>query len=478
MQLQLSHSLTQEPNLMAKSKKQSSEVTLQFLGAAETVTGSKYLLKGGGKQVLIDCGLFQGLKKLRLLNRTPPAFDARELDAVILTHAHLDHVGYLPVLVKQGFKGPVYCTEPTAELAEIILRDSARLQEEEARLANERGFTLHDPAEPLYYLKDVERTLPLLRKLPLTVWKKLDDRFLFRFRPVGHVLGAAFIELEVDDLKVVFSGDIGRRDDLLLYQPERPLHPDVLVMESTYGDRLHPDRNDAQQLAQIIARTWREGGTVIIPSFALERAQMLMYQLWQLQLHHQLPPVPLYMDSPMGAAVMRVFDRYHDWHKLSQHDIDQLLRTVTQVEDYRVSQALVADPRPKVVIASSGMITGGRVLSYLERYLDQPNCCVVLAGYQAEGTRGRQLQEGAQELKIRGQFIPVRARVERLASVSSHADQNGLLDRVALLQKAPRHVFLTHGEPHAADALRVKLKAKLRWNAVIPALHDVYDVSS
>ena len=454
-----------------------SSLSLQFFGASGTVTGSKYLLNSNGSQYLIDCGLFQGLKKLRLQNRAIPPFDPRKIKAILLTHAHLDHVGYLPVLVKHGFTGPVYCTAPTAHLAGIILRDSAKLQEEEAALANEKGFSEHKPALPLYDTKDVERTLPLLHIIKTDNWVELEDDFRFRMQPNGHVLGATFIEIETQNRRIVFSGDIGRRYDHLLPDPERPTRADVLVMESTYGDRLHPQVDEMQQLAHIIHQTYERGGTVIIPSFALQRAQMLMLLLWELKRRKMLPKVQLYMDSPMGVAVMKVFEEFTGWHKLSARECEQMLRSVTMLENYKASQYVVNDERPKVVIASSGMVTGGRVLSYLEKYIQAENNTTVLAGYQAEGTRGRQLQDGAAEIKIRGEYYPVRARVIKMDSMSSHADQHELLDWVALLRKAPKHVFLTHGEPQAADALRVKLHHQLGWNPVIPELGEEFDLA-
>lgn len=451
--------------------------SLQFLGAAETVTGSKYLLKAAGKQILIDCGLFQGLKKLRLQNRAIPPFDPHKLDAVLLTHAHLDHLGYLPVLVRHGYRGPVFGTPPTAELARIMLHDSARLQEEEARLANEEGFSQHEPAQPLYDTRDVERTLPLLEPRPLNEWIDLAEGIRFRMQPNGHVLGAAFLEIEVNGQRVVFSGDVGRLNDPLLYDPERPKRSDVLVMESTYGHKNHPPEDPEARLAEIISRTWHNRGTVVIPSFALQRAQMLMYHLWRLRQNGQIPHMPLYFDSPMGAAVWRVFDTYYDWHKMLPRESDQVKRAVTILEDFRDSQKVVFNKEPKVVIASSGMITGGRVLSYLQQHLAQPQSCVVLAGYQAEGTRGRQLQEGATSLKIRGQYYPVRARVEHLQSLSSHAGQDELVHWLGLLPRAPRHLFLTHGEPQASDALRVRLQTELGYAAAIPALQDEFSLS-
>jgi metallo-beta-lactamase family protein len=451
-------------------------IRIHFLGAAETVTGSKYLIEAGGKRLLIDCGLFQGLKKLRLLNWAPFPVDPTSIDAVILTHGHLDHCGYLPRLVAEGLNCPIYGTEPSLEIARIILEDSAELQQEEARRANEEGYSKHAPAKPLYTLKDVEKTLPLFAPQKPGEWLQLAEGIRYRHRYAGHILGASFLELEIEGRRLLFSGDIGRFDDPLLYQPELPDRADVLFLESTYGDRLHLKDNIQASLQGYIEQTLAEQGVLLIPSFAVERAQLLMYHLWQLKLRGAIADIPVYLDSPMGADVNLLLQRSSQWHKLSQHELHQLNRSIHVTKSYRDTLQLLDDARPKVVIAGSGMATGGRILSYLARYISLPTTTVLLAGYQAEGTLGRFLQEGAEEAKIRGHYYPVAARIHSLQGLSAHADQAELLRWLSHLQQPPRRIFLTHGEPHAADALRVKLADKRGWQAEVPALNSVVEI--
>ncbi|WP_040396113.1 MBL fold metallo-hydrolase, partial [Cesiribacter andamanensis] len=377
-------------------------IRIHFLGAAETVTGSKYLIEALGKRILIDCGLFQGLKKLRLINWAPFPIDPSTIDAVLLTHGHLDHCGYLPRLVAQGLSCPIYGTEPSLEIARIILEDSAQLQEEEARRANEEGYTKHSPAKPLYSLKDVEKTLPLFSPQKPGEWIPLGEEIRYRHRYAGHILGATFLELDVEGRRLLFSGDIGRFDDPLLYQPELPERADVLFLESTYGDRLHLKEDIQASLQGYVQQTLHEQGVLLIPSFAVERAQLLMYHFWQLRLRGAIPDIPIYLDSPMGADVTQLMERSSPWHKLSQHELHQLSRSISHTASYRDTLRLLDDGRPKVVIAGSGMATGGRILSYLARYISLPTTTVLLAGYQAEGTLGRFLLGGREEAKTEG----------------------------------------------------------------------------
>ncbi|TVQ67248.1 MAG: MBL fold metallo-hydrolase [Balneolaceae bacterium] len=450
---------------------------LHFLGAAGCVTGSKFLLELPGKKILIDCGMFQGVKKLRELNWQQLPVHASDIDMILLTHGHLDHTGFLPRLVNMGFNGQILATAPTLDIAEIILRDSAKIQEEDAERANREGYSKHKPALPLYRTEDVENTVSRFDPQPGGIWIEPVDGLNVRFQCAGHILGATFIEIETGSKRLVFSGDIGRNSDPLLPEPIKPEKADILLLESTYGNRLHADRDIQVQLTDLINETVLKGGTLIIPSFAVERAQLLMYHLWQLHLSNKLPAgLPVILDTPMGAGVSDLFHTYPEWHRLSASEFRQMTHRIREVKSFRETWEIIDDPQPKIIIAGSGMITGGRVLSYLKIYLGRPETTVLLAGFQAEGTRGRSLLEGASELKFFGKYYPVKARIELLGGLSGHADQNGLLDWVSGIEKAPEQLFLVHGEPDASDALRVKLKDRFGWNARIPELYEIFEL--
>lgn len=452
-------------------------IKIHFLGAAGTVTGSKYLIETGEKKILIDCGLFQGIKKLRLMNWDYLPVHAGKIDMVLLTHGHLDHVGYIPRLVNMGFKGSVLGTAPTLNIAEIILRDSAKIQEEEAAKVNEEGYSSHTPAEALYTIADAEKAIGHFKEIDEGKWISLYDGIKARFQYNGHIIGATFIELDVNGKRFVFSGDIGRKDDLLMRTPKKPEKADVLFVESTYGDRLHPIENIEEKLQEIVNHTIEKGGTLIIPSFAVERTQTLMYLLWQLRLKGLIPDIPMIMDSPMGANVLNVFQAHPEWHKLSMADCAAMCNAFRVVEDYRETWETIDNKQPKIVIAGSGMITGGRVLTYLQQYIGKESTSVLLAGYQAEGTRGRKLMEGADELKIYGKYYPVKASVYNVQSLSAHADQNELLDWLSELKEAPEKTFVIHGEAQAADTFRVKIKDTLGWDAQIPELYSIEELN-
>lgn len=450
---------------------------IHFLGAAGTVTGSKYLLKFPGKNILVDCGIFQGVKKLRELNWDYLPVNVEDIDLVLLTHGHMDHTGFLPRLIRMGYKGPIWGTPPTLDIAEIILRDSAKIQEEEAEKANKEGYTKHDPAEPLYNTKDVENTLPFFKNKEEGSWIEIDGDIRVRFQYNGHILGATFIELDAHGRRFVFSGDVGRKDDPLLKDPKQPEKADILFIESTYGDRLHPKTDPGKKLSEVIKQTMDKQGTLIIPSFAVERAQLLMYLLWQLREKGQIPSVQIIMDSPMSAKVLDLFNRHYEWHKLSRSDCEAMSREVRVVQSYEETWEIIEEDQPKIVIAGSGMVTGGRVLTYLQQYIDRPQTTVLLAGFQAEGTRGRQLLEGCREIKFYGKYHPVKATIESIQSLSAHADQSELLEWVNDIPGTPDRVYITHGEPQASDMLRVKLKDKKGWEAVIPELFEIQEVS-
>jgi len=451
-------------------------ITIHFLGASGTVTGSKYLIDTGERKIMIDCGLFQGLKKLRLLNWDYLPVNVAEIDTVLLTHGHLDHTGYLPRLVKMGFNRSIQGTAPTLDIAEIILRDSAKIQEEEAEKANSEGYSKHSPAKPLYDLKDAEKTITHFKPVPEGEWLELFDGIQARFQYNGHIIGATFIELEIHGKRFVFSGDIGRKEDLLMRPYKKPEKADVLFIESTYGGRLHSKEDLPTKLKDIVLHTIKKGGTLIIPSFAVERTQTLMYLLWQLLDKKEIPEIPMIMDSPMGADVLKVFHAHRDWHKLPVEDCRKMCDTFRIVEEYKETWEVINNKHPKIVIAGSGMMSGGRVLTYLQQYLKKPETTILLAGFQAEGTRGRKLLEGASELKIYGKYYDVKAEVFNLQVLSAHADQAELLDWMSEIKNSPEKIFIVHGETHSADALRVKIKDTYNWNCTIPELYGI-DIS-
>lgn len=445
-------------------------MNIQFLGGAGTVTGSKTLIETGGVRILIDCGLFQGLKTLRELNWEPLPILPSSIDFVLLTHGHLDHCGWLPRLVAQGFSGKIFCTSPTKEIARLVLMDSAKIQEEEAEMANRGGYSKHAVPEPLYTVKQAQQTMPFFRTIKLNEPVKLDAEITATFSNAGHIIGACSIALDAEGKTLVFSGDIGRENDVLMYAPEKPKKADYVFLESTYGNRLHPADDALLELETYINNTISNGGTVIIPGFAVERAQTVVYLLWQLKRRGRIPDVPYILDSPMGISVFDIFADNPKWHKWRREDCEDIAKTFRMVSDYQDTIDIIFDDSIKVIIAASGMLTGGRVLAYLEHYLDKPETTVILSGYQAEGTRGRKLLEGADEIKIRGKYYPVKCKVLEIRSLSAHADQKGLLDWLSDLQQKPQKVFLVHGENEAADELRLKITERYGFECHVPML--------
>lgn len=446
-------------------------LSLAFLGGAKTVTGSKFLLTAGKHRFLVDCGLYQGLKELRLRNRAPFSVPPRSIDAVILTHAHLDHSGHLPLLVKEGFRGTIFCTAPTRDLCRIILSDSARLQEEDADFANREKFSKHSPAKPLYTLSDVERALERFSVIEPHEWEELAGGAKFRFRPSSHILGSAFIEFDYQGRRVVFSGDLGRSQPRLYAPPYFIERADYLVLESTYGDRLHargPEVVPVEQLlSAVITSTLERGGHVIIPSFAVGRAQELLLILSRLKRENRIPDVPIYLDSPMGTHATELLCDYPDWHRLSQSELDELWRVAKIVKTQQESIAIMRAKVPSIVIAGSGMAAGGRVLHHLASKLPDSRNSVLLVGYQAAGSRGRLLHDGAAAVKMHGRYITVRAEIHEIPDLSAHADQGEILAWLRGFKSAPKQVFIVHGEPQAADALRVKVRDELGWQSTV-----------
>lgn len=448
-------------------------VKIHFLGASGTVTGSKFYLDTPELKIMVDCGMFQGLKELRELNWKPLPIDVSKLDVVLLTHGHLDHTGYLPRLVKEGFGGKIIGTAPTLAIARIILLDSAKIHEEEAERANAEGYSKHQPALPFYTIKEAEKTIEKFQYQNKDEWISLSENIQFKFRFNGHIIGATFIELNSYGKIFVFSGDIGRTADVLLAPPDKPDWADYLFLESTYGNKLHPVENVNKIIVQLVTNTVNEKGTLIIPSFAVERLQTLMYTLWQLYKQNKIPNIPIFIDSPMGNNVLKVFEQFPEWHQLSMNEYRSMREHFNIIGSYADTWKTIDDPRPKIVIAGSGMVTGGRVLTYLKQLMHKSTTTVLLVGYQAEGTRGRQLLEGAHELKIFGKYVPVKAKIRHLDSFSAHADQNELLSWIENIKNIPESVFLVHGEPLALDTLRVKVKDVFGWHVHIPKLNEI-----
>ncbi len=446
---------------------------LHFLGATGTVTGSRYLIDTGAHRVLIDCGLFQGYKPLRLRNWAAPPFDPAALDAVILTHAHLDHSGYLPRLMKLGFSGPVYSSRATAALCGILLPDSGRLQEEDARFANMHGFSKHRPALPLYTEDDARVALRQLRAVDFDHDFEPAPGLAFRLQRAGHLLGAASVLARVvGSAQVLFSGDLGRSNDPIMRPPVAPPTSDFVVVESTYGNRSHAALTPEDELAPILAAVAERGGVVVIPTFAVGRAQSLLLVLMRLRDAGRIPRIPVFLDSPMAIDATDLYLDNHSEHRLSEADCRRVHEVATMVRTPRQSRELVGRTGPMIVLAASGMATGGRVLHHLKAYAPDPRNAIVLSGYQAGGTRGAALARGETSLRIHGQIVPIAAEVHQMRSLSAHADADETLAWLKQAPQAPRETFVTHGEPDAADALRRRLQDELGWNASIPEFRD------
>ncbi|HEY2925376.1 MBL fold metallo-hydrolase [Piscinibacter sp.] len=446
---------------------------LRFLGGTGTVTGSKVLVEHEGQRLLVDCGLFQGLKQLRLRNWSSLPVPASSIDAVVLTHAHIDHSGFLPRLVDLGFRGKVFATPATVELCQLLLPDAGHLQEEEARYANRHGFSKHAPALPLYTRDSALRALERLQV------RNFDERFAplagfeVCFHHAGHILGAANVHLQCGARSVLFSGDLGRSDDLVMLPPSPPEGADCVLVESTYGNRSHSREDPLAKLADVVCRTASRGGVIVVPAFAVGRAQTLLHAIQQLKAVHRIPDLPVYLNSPMAADVTAIFRRHADEHRLSPDECRAMCAGMKIVNTEDESRALNRLHYPSIIVSASGMATGGRVVHHLKAFAPDARNAIVFAGFQAAGTRGAAMVGGATQVKIHGEWIAVRAEVSSLDGLSAHADREGLLAWIAALPRPPRHIYVTHGEPEAADALRQAIEERHRWPCSVPEYLEI-----
>jgi len=463
--------------------------TLTFLGATGTVTGSRYLLDTKGRKLLVDCGLFQGLKKNRLKNWDPFPVPPKEIEKVLLTHAHIDHSGYIPRLCKQGFTGKIHCTHATNDLCEIMLRDSGHLQEEDARWANKKGFSRHKPALPLYTVADAEKALQRFAPVHYGEDLFIAEGLRVKFKDAGHILGSAFVDIKVTNggkpKRFLFSGDIGSPDRPILWDPVQVYEVDYLILESTYGDRLHTagHKTRGEELARVINESVQRGGVLIIPAFAVGRTQELLFYIRELEEKNQIPTLPVYVDSPMAVRATSVFEKmkgYYDFRaKLLELEGREILRPkrLHCTKDVNESKALHNLEGPAIIISASGMLQGGRILHHLEHRISRPDNTVLFVGYQAEGTRGRAILEGKPEIKIHGQSVTVKAKIENISGFSAHADYNEILAWLMGFNRPPLKTFIVHGEPEASQALAARIKDLLGWDVVIPGLNESFKLN-
>lgn len=441
---------------------------LTFLGATQTVTGSKYLLQERGLQVLVDCGLFQGYKQLRLRNWESFPVTPADIDAVVLSHAHIDHSGYLPLLTKQGFSGPIYCSEATAALCGILLPDAGRIQEDDAARANKHGYSKHTPAMPLYTEADAYRALELFRPLGFGVDHHLPEEVDVHFSRAGHILGSALLTFRTSDTTLVFSGDLGRPNHPVMTDPATIQQADYLVLDSTYGNRRHPDVDTLEALKKVILQTSARGGHVIIPAFAVGRSQTILYYLYMLKERKEIPDLPIFLDSPMAQNATDVMQHYANEHRLSPEMCEKVCGIAEYTRTPEQSKAIYSVHMPSVIVSASGMAEGGRVLHHLKHYGPDPKNTILFAGFQVGGSRGDRILRGESAVKIHGEMVPMRAKVEHLEAMSSHADYEESLAWLEKFRSPPRTVFLTHGESEACEAFKAAIEKRLGWNVKIP----------
>lgn len=452
------------------------DVRVKFLGAAKSVTGSRFLLDIGDFRVLFDCGLFQGLKELRLRNWEPCPVEASSIHAVVISHGHIDHTGFLPRLVKEGFAGPVYCTKPTADLIELLLLDSSKLQEEEALYAASKGYSRHSRPEPLYYTADAQRVFPMVKKFDYGVEIPLHDRVSIKYHAAGHMLGAAitemFIKGDTQQKTLVFSGDLGRYSDALLPPPERIKHADVLFIESTYGHKDNNPGDPAVELGRIVRQTFSNGGVLLIPAFAVGRTQALLYYFHDLMERDLIPDVPVYVDSPMATSATYLYYRHPTYHRavFNRTEFARKMETnlMVFVKTAQHSKALNEIRTNAIIISSSGMMTGGRVLHHLYHRLRNPQDTLLIAGYQAEGTRGRDLVDGKPTIRIFGEEVPVRCHIENMSAFSGHADRGELFEWMSGFEDKPKITFTVHGENPGMQAYAQEIRTRMGWNVIQP----------
>ena len=450
---------------------------LQFLGATQTVTGSKYLIQTGKVRVLVDCGLFQGYKELRLRNWAPPPIDPATVDYMFLTHAHIDHSGYIPLFVKHGFRGKIICTQATKELCALLLPDSGHLQEEEARYANLKGYSKHHPAEPLYTKAEAEASLNYFHTIAFDAPFKIDEDFYASFHYAGHILGAACIRLALDGVSVLFSGDLGRSVDPVMLPPQAPPESDYLVIESTYGDRLHDKTDPETQLKDIINRTTKRGGVVLIPAFAVGRTQMLLYYIQQLKFKKEIPAIPVFVDSPMATNATDIFAHHSGENRLTAQQCADVFGVAQYIRSVDESIALRDKKMPMIIISASGMATGGRVVHHIENYASNYKNTILFSGFQAGGTRGDRMVRGEKKLKMHGQIISVHAEIVQMENTSAHADYEEILTWLAHLKKPPRQTFITHGNNEAALSLKEKIEQQFGWKCSVPEYLEQHTLS-
>lgn len=451
-------------------------IRIRFLGASGTVTGSRYLLETENGNILVDCGMFQGGKELRQKNWDKFPVSAKEIKALLLTHAHIDHSGYIPKLVQEGFSGPIYCTPPTASLCKILLLDSAKLMEEEARYANKKGFSKHKPALPLFTTEDAERALTLFQPISFGEEKEVLSGVKVRFKHAGHILGAASIRVSTEKTSITFSGDVGRLNDPVMLSPENLVETNYLVVESTYGDRIHPEVDPLSFLRDTFRKAWSQRGSVLIPAFAVGRAHQILYYIQKLREKGEMPDYQIYLDSPMALDATNLYCDFRKDHRLPEDECARTCKAAKYIRDIEESKSLQADSRPKVVISASGMATGGRVLHYLKKMLPDSKNIILFAGFQAAGTRGAALVSGVDEVKIHGELIRVNATVENLENLSAHADSKEIITWLGNSKINPKKVFITHGESNGSEALKEKLQNEFKWNCIIPREGETFEL--
>ncbi len=457
---------------------------LQFLGATQTVTGSKFCLSDGHRLWLIDCGLYQGLKELRLRNWQPFPVDPHKIASVILTHAHIDHSGYLPLIVKNGFSGPVLASEPTVDLCKILLPDAGYIQEEDAKFAAKHGFSKHSDPLPLYTYDDAVRCLPQLTAVSDREWHALSDNVRMMLRPAGHILGSRVINVSVKQphhkFNIMFAGDIGTYDALIAVDPGPVKSVNYLVLESTYGDRLHTEEDILGRFERIIKKTVKSGGKIIIPSFAVGRSQEVLYILKKLEEKGRLPDVPIFLNSPLAIDATEIYVRYGNEHNFFVNGNEPTKAfspsRLVHVHDPEESKQLNSLKEPAIIISSSGMMTGGRILHHLKAYLPDHNSTLVITGFQAAGTRGRAILDGAKAIKIHGMPVSINAKVEFIDSLSAHGDYSDIMRWLRGFTQPPKTTFLVHGEPKAAESLKARIESELGWGVVIPKYLQKFDL--